>query len=154
VSDTAEAEAVSEVISSFRDEVASLAQVEERQLTDGLRSIRFQPANPDGAPAWLAVSQSQVVMGIGKGGRFELGTDESERRLLSELLRAAAAGQVEETTRRFSVLTRVWLSDGTVEKTSVMRLADLWTRRSTRRYGGRRGTRRYAPWLPSEAPSG
>jgi hypothetical protein len=139
-----------EAISDFRREFADVAEVEERQLNDRLRAITFRPTNPTAADVWLCVSAWEVVLGIGKGGRFELDLDEEPM----EILRAAAAGRVEETTRRFSVMTRVWLSDGRVERTSVMRLADLWTRWSARQYGGKRVTRRYAPWRPADTPSG
>jgi hypothetical protein len=137
-----------EVISDFRAEVADVAEVEEQQLTDRLRSIHFRPRNPDAIGVWLAVSQWEVVVQIGDGGRFELNLDEEDRRFVTELLRAAAAGRVEETTRRFSVMTRLWLSDGTVKQTSVMWVADLWARPSARRHGGKRATRRYASWRP------
>jgi hypothetical protein len=139
-----------EVLSDFRSEFADVAEVEERQLTDRLRAITFRPTNPDAAGVTLFVSAWDVVLQIGKGGRFELDLDEEP----VQLLRAAAAGHVEETTRRFSVKTRVRLPDGTSEKTGVMHVADLWTRRSARRYGGKRTTRRYAPWRPSDTPSG
>jgi hypothetical protein len=139
-----------EVISDFRSEFADVAEVEERQLTDRLRAITFRPANPDAAQVTLFVSVWDVVLQVGKGGRFELDLDEEP----VEILRATAAGRVEETTRRFSVKTRVWLADGTVEKTGVMSVADLWTRRSGRRYGGKRATRQYAPWRLSGTPSG
>jgi hypothetical protein len=138
-----------EVISDFHSEFADVAEVEERQLTDRLRAITFRPTNPNAARATLIVGVSDVVLEIGRCGRFELNLDEEP----VQLLRAAAAGRVEETTRRFSIMVRVWLPDGTVEKTSVMRLADLWTRRSARHYGGKRATRQYAPWRSPDAPS-
>lgn len=134
-----------EAISEFGAEVADVAEIEERQLTDGLRAISFLPANSSAVGATLIVSASQVVVQIGSGGRFELDLDEEPL----EILRAAAAGRVEETTRRFSVTTRVWLSDGTAKKTSVMWVADLWTRPSARRHGGKRASRHYQPWRPS-----
>jgi hypothetical protein len=140
--------AVWDVISSFRDEVGDVAEVEERQLTDRLRSIRFRPTNPEAAGVWLAVGESEVIVEVGKGGRFELGTGEADRRLLGELLRAAAVGRVVERSRRFSILTRVWLSDGTLRQTSVRAVADLGRRPSERQYGGKRATSEYAPWRP------
>jgi hypothetical protein len=135
-----------DVISRFRGEFANLAEVEERELTDRLHSIRFHPKNAEAAPVWLGISEWTVIVEIGKGGRFELGTDEPDWRLLDELLRSAAAGRVQEETRRFSVRTRVRLSDGTVQRTGVQALADLTRRSSEREYGGKRATRRYAPW--------
>ena len=132
------------LVSSFREAVADQVDVKEQQLTDRLRSISFQPTNPDAAPIWLAISQWSVVVQIGKGTRFELGVEERDRHLLDDLLRAAAAGRVEETTRRLWLAFRVSLSDGTVRVGRVMGHG----------YGGKRATRRYAPWLPSSAPSG
>ena len=140
----AEAEVeVWEAVRRFQDEVADLVEVKEQQLTDRLRSISFQPTNSDAAPVWLAISQWEVVVQIGKGTRFELDVDERGRRELEELLRAAAGGRVEETTRRLWLAFRVWLSDGTVKAGRVM----------GRGYGGRRATRRYAPWCPSGGQS-
>jgi hypothetical protein len=135
-----------DVISRFRDEFANVAEVEERELTDRLHSVRFHPKNTEAAPVWLSISEGEVIVEIGKGGRFELGTDEPDRRLLDELLRSAAAGRIEEETRRFSVRTRVRLSDGTLQRTGCQALADLTRRSSDREYGGKRATRRYTPW--------
>src|SRR6266571_2359220 len=123
-----------EVVSGFRDEVANLAEVEERQLTDRLRSIKFRPTNPEAAGVWLAVSEREVIVELGRGARFEIGVDEADRRLLGELLQAAVAGRVEERTRRLWLVFRVWLSDGTVKAGCVM----------ARGLGGKRATRRYA----------
>jgi hypothetical protein len=61
-----------EVISDFRAEVADVAEVEEQQLTDRLRSIHFRPRNPDAIGVWLAVKP--VGGGRPDWGRREIRT--------------------------------------------------------------------------------
>jgi hypothetical protein len=121
-----------EVIYDFRDEVTDVAEVKERQLNDRLRAISFRPTNPDAAGVTLLVSASEVVVQIGRGGRFELDLDEEP----VEILQAAAAGRVEERTNALGTTCHVRLADGTEQKST--RLFN-WTIR-----GGL--TRGYAPW--------
>jgi hypothetical protein len=127
--------AVLEVIAGFRDEVADLAEVGEWKPTDRLRLIEFQPKNPDAAQVTLAVSEREVVVMIGNGTRFELGTDGDDQRLMGDLLRAVAAGQVDEKAGLFGLSFKVWLADGTTHTGRIL--------------GGSRESRRYAPWRPS-----
>lgn len=124
-----------DAISDFRAEAADAAEVEERQLTDGLRAFSFRPTRPSAASVTLVVSARDVVVTIGSGGRFELDLDEEPL----EILRAAAAGQVEETTNVLGTTCHVRLASGTEQKST--RLFN-WTLR-----GGL--TRRYAAWRPT-----
>jgi hypothetical protein len=139
------------IISDFRNEVSDVAEVVERELTPRLQSVRFEPANPDAASIHLAVGERDVVAILGRASRFELGTDRASQELLRELLRAAEGGRVEETTRPFSVAYTVWLADGRRKTGRVSSLPDLWRRRSSREFGGKSSSRRYAPWRTSGA---
>jgi hypothetical protein len=121
-----------DLISDFRSEVSDVAAVEERQLADRLRAVSFQPTNPNAVRVTLIVGPREVVVTIGSGGRFELDLDEEP----IVILRAAAAGQVEERTNVLGTTCYVRLADGTEQRST--RLFN-WTIR-----GGL--TRRYAAW--------
>jgi hypothetical protein len=125
-----------EAIANFRTETADFAEVEDRRLTDGLRAIRFRPTNSNAVWVTLIVSARDVVMQVGGGGRFELDLDEEP----VDILRAAAAGRVEEKTTVLGTTCRVFLADGSERKST--RLFN-WTIR-----GGL--TRQYVAWRPSE----
>jgi hypothetical protein len=121
-----------EAISVLRAEFADVAEVEEQQLTDRLRAISFRPTNPDAARAVLIVGISDVVVEIGRAGRFELDLDEEPL----EIVRATAVGRVTEKTTVLGTTCRVLLVDGTEKKST--RLFN-WTV-----LGG--STRQYAAW--------
>jgi hypothetical protein len=124
-----------EAISDLRAEFADVAEVEEVQLTDRLRAVSFRPTNPNAARAVLIVGISEVVVEIGSHGRFELDLDEEPL----EILRAAAAGSVQEKTTVLGTTCRVRLADGSQQKST--RLFN-WTIPG--------GNRQYAPWRPSD----
>jgi hypothetical protein len=107
-----------EVISEFRAEVADVAEVEERHLTDRLRAISFRPTNPSAVGVTLFVSAWEVVVQIASG-RFELDLDENDRLLVAKLLNAAAAGGVEERTNLLGTTCHVRLADGTQKSTRL-----------------------------------
>lgn len=103
-----------EALAEFRSEFADVAEVDEQQLTNRLRAVMFRPTNPDAARATLCVGPADVVLMIGKHGRFELDLDEEPL----ELLRAAAAGRVNEKTTLLGSTCRVLLADGTETKST------------------------------------
>jgi hypothetical protein len=120
------------VISRFREAVSGFAAVEEERPTPRLVSLRVQPFNPRAAGIALIVSEREVMVHVGEGGRFELGTGPGDRTLLEQLLEATLRGRVSEDLTFRQVAFRAQLAGGH-ELSSVDRRLSL-RRRETRQY--------------------
>jgi hypothetical protein len=111
---------------SLEQELGETAHIEMQYSNSfGGQILRVTPRRSDACSVEIAESKNEIILGIGHGGRWELGHDASDVSLAKSLVEAVIEGRVNERFGLFLSRVTVTTKDGK-SRSSLFGGGTLW----------------------------